>query len=242
MYYDLCPWQSCGCPFCVEVPTNTNTMKPLLTTSTMFPRQEEEPTTTTEAAYYYEEETTSTPAYYYEEETTTPAPETTTETTTELMEEDTTTEEPIPEDPVTTPPRKTTARPRTTTVISSKQQTCTICICNTWSQRIHRWNPPPRKLNRFTDDSCMFCGRSWISSSFSRSQGLSTRRTRNTFNRRSGFLMGRWGSFSHRGGRGNGHGRGGQSDKWQYPQELPYSRVQRSFNRRGLFGNSFLFG
>lgn len=245
MYYDLCPWRNCGCPFCVEVPSNPQTMRPLLTTSTLFPRQEEEPTTTTEASYNDEEETT-TPAAETTTETTAADTETITttmawETTTEFVEE-TTAEEPMTEEPgpePTRPPRTTTAaRPRTTA--SAGQGTnCSVCICNTWSQRIHRWNPPPRQLHRFTDGSCLFCGQSWISNSFSRSQRLSNRSSRRpTFNRRNGFLMGRVGGGSYHLGFG---GVVRLSDQRRFPQ-LRYSLQQKAFNRRLMFGNSFLFG
>lgn len=219
MYYDLCPWQYCGCPFCVEVPPSTK--PPPLTTSTLI-RQVE---TTTEPMP--------------EETTTTEAPETTTETTAADTEAITTelptTTEMIPAE---TEEPETTSRPRRTTV-SSNGPTCTTCICNSWQNRITRWHPPPP---RFTNGSCQFCGHSWMSGSIGRNNQFQSQfqpPTRDVF-RPSRWSMnggGRWGNmWRRRRVYGDGGGPFGS-----YGAEVEVLMPQRSFNRLSM-GNSFLFG
>lgn len=230
MYYDLCPWRFCGCPYCVEVPNTASS-----TTTTLFPRIED--TTTTESSAE-------------EEETTTPALETTTET--ETTESDTTTTEmmtteteevPETEEPITDPPRATTTpRPRTTAGRITVVQDCPMCICNTWSERIHLWHsPPPPRLNLRYSSPCLFCGPSWISGSFRRKVGFQQRwqqqqkfrqqSTRSSFNRQMGWLMNRWGDSSY--------GLGQLFGQRRSPVEV--FPPQRSFNQP-MFGNNFLFG
>lgn len=241
MYYDLCPWRYCGCPFCVEEPPPYITPRPSATTrSTLFPRQEE----TTEAS-----------PNENDQESTTPAAETTTDTTaadTELITTDlpTTTTEMIPqtetepppdtEEPITEPQSPATSRPRTTpgrSTTAAAGGKCTVCICGTWHERIHLWRPPqrpPRLHLRYTD-TCWSCGQSWISASLGRKADYKLGLLSNRWTRRNTWLNGwRW-----RNPVGNSDWRR-RSLYRQHRSQVEIFEPQRSLNQP-TFTNRFLF-
>lgn len=240
MYYDLCPWQFCGCPFCVAAPSQTTIRPTPLTTSTLFPRQEVEPTTTTES---FTEDTTTAETTAADSETITTTDSTTTEQSdTESPTEET--EEPTeeteePQQPVTEQPpvtRRTTIRNPTTNRPQSNNN-CPTCICNTWSQRVHRWHGRGQQRtlgNRISN--CPFCGQSWISlGSFSRKPDYERLRfnRRPTFNRWSRWNQNRWSPNNFIGGGGGRSNVNSQVEVFHPPR--------RSFNQL-VFSSRLLFG